>query len=148
MIWAVGSARAPLPVRLTVPVQPHRRHSGKYAAGDVGRERSFYFRGPDKAYNIGARNLYQFLDIACSVDDATWQYHLRAGDYSAWFRDVIRDTDLAAEATAVEGDLDLDAYTSRRRIRQAVWRRYAAPGWGTDLTGQDARDRRVAAGMD
>jgi hypothetical protein len=26
-----------------------------------------------------------FLQIADGIDDATWEHHLRAGDYSAWF---------------------------------------------------------------
>ena len=37
------------------------------------------------------------------VDDTTWLYHLRAGDYSRWFRDAIKDDDLAEATAAVDG---------------------------------------------
>ncbi|MEX6508401.1 HAD-IIB family hydrolase [Jiella sp. M17.18] len=127
LYWRPASGEPPARVAVAAPVQIHRRHRGKYAVGDVGSFRSFYFRGPHKAMNRPARNLYQFLDVAADVDDATWDHHLRAGDYSAWFRNVIRDEDLAVEAARIEGDKALPPQESRRRMRKAVWRRYAAP---------------------
>ena len=45
-----------------------------------------------------------FVQIAEGIDDATWQHHLRAGDYSEWFRDKIKDDELADEAAAIEAD--------------------------------------------
>jgi hypothetical protein len=45
-----------------------------------------------------------FLQIAEGVDDRTWVHHLRAGDYSSWFRRVIKDDELAREAAGVEID--------------------------------------------
>jgi hypothetical protein len=36
-----------------------------------------------------------FLQIAKGVDDRTWEHHLKAGHYSEWFRDVIKDAELA-----------------------------------------------------
>ncbi|MGF7159520.1 hypothetical protein FHS85_001139 [Rhodoligotrophos appendicifer] len=114
-------------VILEVPVQTHKRHAGKYAVGDVGHWHSFYFRGPDLAVNLRAPNLFRFIEIGDSVDDATWNHHLRAGDYSSWFRKVIKDEGLAAAAARIEADPTLDAAESRRRMRKAIWRRYAAP---------------------
>jgi hypothetical protein len=109
------------------PHQVHKRHTRKYAEGDLGEERSFYFRGPDDALNLKAQNLETFLQLAEGVDDATWEHHLREGHYSEWFRRDIRDEDLAAEAAEVEGDEGLDAKESRARIAEHVRRRYTAP---------------------
>ncbi|MEF2550113.1 HAD-IIB family hydrolase [Aurantimonas sp. A2-1-M11] len=127
LYWKPGSADPPACIKVAPPLQTHRRHRGKYAVGDVGADRSFYFCGAHKALNRPARNLYRFVDIAAEVDDRIWEHHLRAGDYSAWFRHVIRDEDLALEAERVEDDRTLPPQESRRRIRKAIWRRYAAP---------------------
>ena len=51
-------------------------------------------RGPRSAVNLRARNLTQFLALAEEISDEVWDHHLRAGDCSAWFRDVIRDKEL------------------------------------------------------
>ncbi|ORE93951.1 HAD-superfamily hydrolase, subfamily IIB [Aurantimonas sp. 22II-16-19i] len=130
LVWRVASPEPPLCVKISEPAQFHRRHRGKYALGDVGSFRSFYFRGPDKAMNLPARNLYRFIEIADEVDDPTFEHHLRAGDYAAWFRHVIRDEDLADEAARIARDTSLPPQESRRQIRKAVWRRYAAPAEG------------------
>ncbi|WP_445679884.1 HAD family hydrolase [Radicibacter daui] len=125
--WSPWSGDPPVTVRLSIPEQCHKRHAGKYAAGDVGAERSFWFRGPHKEMNIRARNLYEFLDIADGVSDAVWLHHLQAGDYSAWFRHVIKDTTLAVQAAAIEARHRLSASESRRLIGKAIRRHYAAP---------------------
>ena len=69
----------------------------------------------------------QFLQLAAGVDDKTWLHHLRAGAYSKWFRDAIKDEELAAEAAAVERDASLSANGARARIRDIVEHRYTAP---------------------
>ena len=124
LVWVPDSGLPIRAVRRDVPRQAHDRHTGKYALGDVGEQRSFYFRGSDNALNRRARNLAEFLRIAAEIDDATWQHHLRAGDYSAWFRNVIMDETLAQMTAVVEGNTSLDARESRRRIRDAVRNRY------------------------
>jgi hypothetical protein len=68
-----------------------------------------------------------FLQIADGIDDATWMHHLKRGDYSTWFRDIIKDRELADEAAAIEADDLLDAKQSRGKIAAAVTSRYAAP---------------------
>jgi hydroxymethylpyrimidine pyrophosphatase-like HAD family hydrolase len=130
LYWRPRADEPPVCVRIAGPLQVHRRHRGKYAIGDVGTVHSFYFRGPHKTMNLPAHNLYRFLEIAAEVDDRVWEHHLKAGDYSAWFRHVIRDEDLASEVEGVETDAALPPQESRRRIRKAVWRRYAAPASG------------------
>jgi HAD superfamily hydrolase (TIGR01484 family) len=127
LYWDIGSAQAPILMTAVRPMQEHKRHNGKYATGDVGRVRSFYFRGPHGQVNIPANNLYRFIEVAADVDDRTWEHHLRAGDYSAWFRHVVKDEELACEAEAIERNLTLTPAASRKRVKKAIWRRYAAP---------------------
>ncbi|HVG81384.1 MAG TPA: HAD family hydrolase [Methylomirabilota bacterium] len=113
-------------VCLIEPKQQRKRHARKYAEGQLPEERSFFFRGPDDKLKLRAQNLTVFLQMAEGVDEETWMHHLRAGDYSRWFRDCIKDEDLAREAAAIELD-GMDAEESRARIREAVERRYTAP---------------------
>lgn len=127
LFWQPHSGKPPALVHPLPPRQRHRRHIGKYAAGDVGAWHSFYFRGSDNRLNRPARNLYDFIDVSDAIDDTTWLHHLRAGDYAAWFRHVIRDEDLALETDGIARDRDLSAAGSRRRVRRAIWKRYAAP---------------------
>lgn len=134
LCWTPGSPRAPCPVKVEKPRQRLRRHMGKYAVGDVGESRSFHFRAPEGATGRRAQNLTQFLQIADEVDDAVWTHHLRANDYSAWFRDVIKDEELAQEAALIENESRLDPRESRRLIRKAVSRRYLAPVGGGSAT--------------
>lgn len=124
--WAPRRGVDPTAIRVVDPDRDHRRHAGKYAVGDVGAERSFYFRGPEKRYNDPARNLYRFMEIGERVDDQTWHHHLANGDYARWFRHVIRDERLAREAEELQRS-DIDAAASRRRIRKAICRSYATP---------------------
>jgi HAD superfamily hydrolase (TIGR01484 family) len=127
LFWERGSGKAPVPVVVERPRQAHKRHTKKYAEGDLGEDKSFFFRGPRNQLNLRVQNLRLFIQIADGVDDATWEHHLRAGDYSAWFRMSIKDDQLADEAAAVEEDRSLDAAESRRRIADAISRRYTAP---------------------
>jgi hydroxymethylpyrimidine pyrophosphatase-like HAD family hydrolase len=107
--------------------EKQRRHARKYAEGELGEDKSFYFRGPEAALNLRAHNLATFLQMAAGVDDKTWQYHLQAQEYSRWFREGIKDEDLAAEAEMVEAEATLGPKESRQRIREMIERRYTAP---------------------
>jgi hydroxymethylpyrimidine pyrophosphatase-like HAD family hydrolase len=110
--------------RMASPRDNHRRHQRKYAEGEIPEYHSFYFRGPQGKLNLRAQNLNRFLQLGDGVDDTTWLHHLRRGDYSRWFRDVIRDEDLAAEASRVERDPHLDTQATRAAIHAAVEQRY------------------------
>ena len=66
-----------------------------------------------------------FVQMADGVDDETWMHHLKAHDYSRWMREAIKDEELSAEARQAE-DL-ADPAESRRRLREAIERRYTAP---------------------
>ena len=109
------------------PKEKQKRHVRKYAEGELGEDKSFYFRGPEGALNLRAQNLSTFLQLAAGVDEKTWLHHLRAGAYSRWFRDAIKDAELASEAAAIEQDHSLTAAESRARIKETVERRYTAP---------------------
>ena len=126
LFWTRG-AKTARAVQADRPRQAHKRHTRKYAEGDLGPDLSFYFRGPDQALNLRAQNLMIFLQIADGIDDRTWEHHLRAGDYSAWFRRVIKDDDMAKEAAEIEADKGLGPGESRKRLREIVSRRYTAP---------------------
>jgi hypothetical protein len=88
---------------------------------------SFYFRGANNELNLRAQNLMVFLQAADGIDGATWMHHLKRGDYSTWFRDIIKDRGLADEAAVIEADDLLDAEQSREKIAAVVTSRYAAP---------------------
>jgi len=115
-------------VRVTPARAERMRHVRKYAQGELG-DHSFYFRGPQGKLNLRAQNLVLFSQIAEGIDDETWMHHLRAGDYARWFRDKIKDPELAAEAAAVQAETErgLAATESRGRIRAAIERRYSLP---------------------
>ena len=119
----------------TIPPRGERiRHARKYAEGELGPDESFYFRGPRGRLNLRAQNLHIFLQIADGLDAATWLYHLRHRDYSAWARKAIKDERLASEIAAIEvsaaeheGTGETLADDTRRRVRTAVETHYAAP---------------------
>ena len=64
------------------------------------------------------------MQLADGVDEETWTHHLRAGHYSRWFRDVIKDDELARETRSVEADTSLPSADARERIKDAIRRRY------------------------
>jgi HAD superfamily hydrolase (TIGR01484 family) len=126
LFWNRLSGEKPRPIVVERPRQNLKRHQRKYAEGDLG-DHSFFFRGPDGALKLKAQNLMMFLHLAEGVDERTWEHHRKAGDYSEWFRDKIKDDGLAEEAAAIEADRSLDAAESRSRVAEAVLRRYTAP---------------------
>jgi len=103
-----------------------RRHLRKYAEGDVGPDKSFYFRGPEGKLNLRAQNLVVFLQMADGVDDGTWEFHRKQGDYSRWFRDAIKDVGLSNLAREVESS-SVPPAESRAMIRKLVEDQYTSP---------------------
>ncbi|TPK59195.1 HAD-IIB family hydrolase [Mesorhizobium sp. B2-4-19] len=127
LFWRPQKRKKIATVKVIEPRQSLKRHSRKYAEGQLDEAGSFYFHGPDHAMNLRAHNLMIFAQIAEGIDDKTWEFHLRAGDYSKWFRNQIRDKDLARETAEAENDKKLSAEESRERVLDAVRRRYTAP---------------------
>ena len=117
----------PVWIRTHPPKAEHRRHVRKYATGDLGEDRSFYFRGPAGQLNLRAQNLGVFMQLADGVDDETWLYHLQHRGYSRWFREAIKDEELASEAARIETQPGLSPRESRELIKAAIERRYTMP---------------------
>ncbi len=127
LLWQREDGSAPQRVRVAPSRTERRRHTRKYAEGELPPDRSFYFRGPHGKLNLRAQNLMLFLQLADGVDDETWTYHLRQGDYSRWFREFIKDDELAAEAEKAERLPHISAADSRKLIKAAVEKRYTLP---------------------
>ncbi|MCZ0964066.1 HAD hydrolase family protein [Paracoccus benzoatiresistens] len=124
--------RADVPAEVHVlsvdaPQQDHHRHRGKYAIGNVGDAHAFAFRDCFDQPIGRAVNLAEFVRLAAEVSDEVWERHLRAGDYTAWFFDVIRDEKLGYCAMAVAARTE-HASESRARITAAIRERYTIPG--------------------
>jgi HAD superfamily hydrolase (TIGR01484 family) len=126
-LWRPRRAGPPQVIRSIRPRCERRRHVRKYAQGDVGEDKSFYFRGADGRLHLRAQNLMLFVQISEGVDDETWLHHLRRRDYSRWLREAIKDENLASEVATVEADAELPPAESRARVRQAIERRYTTP---------------------
>ena len=128
LVWLRRTGEPPFRLRTEPSTGERRRHLRKYAEGELGQDRSFYFRGPDAHLNLRAQNLVLFMQLGDGVDDATWQHHLARGDYSRWIRGSIKDDDLADEVQTVEAAAGrLDPAASRRGIRLAIDKRYTLP---------------------
>jgi hydroxymethylpyrimidine pyrophosphatase-like HAD family hydrolase len=127
LIW-FSHRRDPPILATTWPAKVDRkRHRRNYAAGELSPEQSFFFRGPQSKLNLRAQNLMIFLQLAEGLDDETWMFHLHNGDYSRWFQETIKDTELAASVRAIEQDENLSPAESRSQIKAIVESLYTAP---------------------
>ncbi|MCI0623823.1 MAG: HAD-IIB family hydrolase [Acidobacteria bacterium] len=131
--WSLRSTSAPLMVNIPPSRTERQRHQRKYAEGELSPEKSFYFRGPENKLNLRAHNLILFLQIAEGIDDATWTHHLHRGDYSRWFRKVIKDESLAVEIARVEELPGISPSESRMLIKAAVEQHYTLPAESSKL---------------
>jgi hydroxymethylpyrimidine pyrophosphatase-like HAD family hydrolase len=122
--WWRGKG-APFWFRRLPPRGEHQRHRHQYFDGNMDAANRFYFRGPKGLLNLGTGNLRTFLQLAEGVDDETWKYHLRRGDYARWFRNAIQDDVLAAMVEQVERMDYVSATYSRKRITEIIQKLYA-----------------------
>jgi HAD superfamily hydrolase (TIGR01484 family) len=125
--WWRRPPAEPFLFRSIPPRAERKRHLRKYAEGELGADRSFYFRGPEGKLNLRAQNLVTFLQLADGVDDETWTYHLRRGHYSRWLREMIKDEALAAEVERIERVPELSPVESRGQLRELIEERYTSP---------------------
>ena len=126
LAWFPKGEAAPLLLKTVRSSRERLRHVRQYAEGELSPQQSFFFRGPQSKLNLRAQNLRSFLQLAAGVDDETWMFHLRRGDFSLWFKTVIKDEELARQAAQIESDQAASAEHSRERIREAVDSRYTA----------------------
>lgn len=123
MCWLVHSGQAPFRMRVLHSKAERLRHIRKYAVGDL-KSASFWFRGPRQSHNLSASNLSLFCHIGRGIDQETWLFHLRRGDYSRWIRDSVKDDDLARLVQQIEQNHDLSPQDTRNRICDAIEARY------------------------
>lgn len=126
MAWQRGEKAAVI-VHTKPPRTERKRHSRKYAEGNLGPERSFYFRGPDGKLNLKASNLHLFLQLADGVDDDTWEFHRKKGDFSEWLRGQVKDGPLADEIAEIERERRAKPADTRAAVRAAIESRYTLP---------------------
>jgi hypothetical protein len=124
--WFPRQDEPPFSIELTRARTERVRHQRKYSVGDLGA-RSFVFTGPDGQHRLRAPNLIMFSQIADGIDEPTWLFHLRRGDYSRWFQHSLKDRYLADQARRVEQRHDLDPTETRRLIRGLIEARYTLP---------------------
>jgi hypothetical protein len=105
----------------------HNRHRRKYSEGELEPEQSFYFKGQEGEMNLRAQNLNLFVQLAEGVDQKTWLFHLKRGDYSNWLRHSLKDFELADQIERVEKDESLSEKESRRRVNDTILQKYTAP---------------------
>jgi hypothetical protein len=125
--WECGSGTPAGLIRIGKPKHALKRHTRKYAEGNLGDDRSFFFRGAKNMLNLRAKNLMTFLEIGEGVDEESYRHHLSRGDFSAWIRTSIKDEILADEIAGIEAGEGAEIGDVRRLIRNAVERRYTAP---------------------
>ena len=126
LVWFCSRNEGPIRVRTVPGKAERRRHLRQYAEGELSDPQCFYFRGPEGKLNLRAHNLNIFVQLAEGVDEETWMYHLNRGDYSRWFREIIKDESLAQDAEGIESEDGISAGESRRRIKEAIESRYTA----------------------
>lgn len=128
LVWRFVAHEKPHYVKVKPARSQLRRHQRKYAVGELGHDRSFYFRGPEGRLNLRAQNMNVFAQLAEGLDDSTWSFHLSQHDYSRWMRDTIKDRELAEVIAKIEDDKTLEASASRRDIIDAIQKHYTASG--------------------
>ena len=120
LFWKRYGGALPVRFRIHPNRSERRRHRRKYAEGELGPARSFYFQGPEGNLNLRAQNLMLFLQLAEGLDSETWMYHLKLHDYSSWAQDCIKDKTLAAEIREIESTESLEHGQSLARIKAAI----------------------------
>ena len=126
VVWFPHRGEPPFSMNAASGRAERLRHRRKYAEGDM-RYHSFYFRGPRGRQNLKAQNLVVFSQIADGVDEETWLFHLRRGDYSRWFRGAVKDKYLADQVERIEQRQDLRPSETRQLIRSLIEARYTLP---------------------
>jgi hypothetical protein len=126
VVWFPRNGEAPFSMKLRSGRAERIRHLRKYAEGNM-RNDSFYFRGPAGRHNLKAQNLVIFSQIAEGIDEETWLFHLRRGDYSRWLRYAVKDPYLADQTERIEQRQDLQAAETRDLIRSFIEARYTLP---------------------
>ena len=127
LLWLVRQGGPAALLQTLSTRSERRRHKRNYAQGELSPEQSFFFRGPEGRLNLRAQNLLTFLQLGEGVDEETWLFHLRRGDFAHWFESVIKDEELASCARDIERAGPGQVAEGRKKLREAVEKRYTAP---------------------
>jgi hypothetical protein len=125
--WLFHESQQPVKVKVEPAKAELRRHRRKYESGELGEDKSFYFRGAEGKLNLRAQNMKMFTQLAEGIDEDTWNHHLRQSDYSQWLRDAVKDSQIAEEVAKIERDSQLGPSESRAQILDAIRKHYTAP---------------------
>jgi hydroxymethylpyrimidine pyrophosphatase-like HAD family hydrolase/energy-coupling factor transporter ATP-binding protein EcfA2 len=125
LVWIFGKGERPQMISVEPAKVALKRHRRKYEAGELGEDKSFYFRGSQGKLNLRAQNLRTFIQLAEGVDDDTWLYHLREAHYSQWFRDSIKDDHVAEEISKIERNT-ANAEEGKAQIIKIIENHYTA----------------------
>lgn len=106
------------------PRGEHQRHQHQYFDGDMDPDDRFYFRGPEGSLNLAAGNLRTFIQMAEGVDEETWVYHLKRGDYAGWFREKIQDQELVVLAEQLQRADEVSPRESRQQVLAMIRKLY------------------------
>jgi HAD superfamily hydrolase (TIGR01484 family) len=126
VVWFARQGIDPFSIEILRGRSARIRHHRKYAEGDMGT-RSFFFRGPGNRLNLKAKNLVMFSQLAEGIDEETWLFHLRRGDYSRWFRGGVKDNYLAEQTEKIERRKDIPPAETRKLICDLIESRYTLP---------------------
>jgi hydroxymethylpyrimidine pyrophosphatase-like HAD family hydrolase len=124
LAWLFSDPAGPHRLKVKLADSQLRRHKRKYAAGELGEDKSFYFRGSAGKLNLRAQNLNLFVQLAEGLDDETWSYHLFHGDYSRWLSEKLKDADLARIVANIESQHGLSPTESRQQVFGAIRKHY------------------------
>lgn len=123
LVWDVENDKVGTTISFNLPKSRPHRHKKKYAQGDL-KDKSFFFTGKEKKLNLKAGNLVMFAHIAKGIDDDTWRYHLNRKDFFYWFRDSIKDDDLAKIAEEARHEENLSK--SKQLVTDFIHEHYTA----------------------
>ncbi|MBB3205602.1 hypothetical protein FHS27_001406 [Rhodopirellula rubra] len=126
LAWRRGE-RYPVWFSRLSPRDEGQRHQHSYYEGVMDEELQFVFRGVDNRMSLATGNLKEFIKTASGIDDETWIHHLKHGDYSTWFRDIIKDPEVADEIATIERNTGLPAKDSREMIADHILKRFKPP---------------------
>ncbi len=114
LLMANGAAQ---PWQLFIPgerITRHAHHAHKYADVRLAEGRAFRFQLTEEP--LTAYNMNEFYRAIQAAPAASLQYHLRAGDFSRWVRDVIGDQQLARGLRKLERTIPIGAMPDRSEI--------------------------------
>ncbi len=112
-------------IRLAPRLTPHVRHMAKYIDIPVPEARAFVFWRNGSPSGQRARTLREFVAVLEQSPAATWNGHLRHGDFSRWIANVFGDYPLASAIGKLEGRYNAGgAPPVAETIVQAIRSRY------------------------